>query len=157
MKHDGIELADVVRQFKDPYVAEFGDRIMPSQRKALTDIAACMTAEMGGHQYQCRDCGQSFWVYHGCRNRACPACHGHQTREWLASRQAELLPCDYYHVVATVPEETRHLFLSDQKFMYSLFMKTVAGAVIDLTRDRKYLGGTPGILMVLHTWTGQMH
>lgn len=33
----------------------------------------------------------------------------------------------------------------------------MAGAVIDLTRDRKYLGTTPGILMVLHTWTCQMH
>jgi hypothetical protein len=156
MKNDQIELADVVRRFKDDYVARFGHLMMPSQKKALADIAACMTAQMGGHQYQCRDCGQSFWVYHGCRNRACPACHGRQTRDWLGARQAELLPCDYYHIVATVPEETRHLFLSDQKFMYALFMRTVAGAVIDLTRDRKYLGATPGILMVLHTWTGQM-
>jgi len=156
MKDNRIELADVVRRFKDDYVARFGHLMMPSQKKALADIAACMTAQMGGHQYQCRDCGQSFWIYHGCRNRACPACHGRQTRDWLEARQAELLPCDYYHLVATVPEEIRHLFLSDQKFMYALFMRTVAGAVIDLCRDRKYLGATPGILMVLHTWTGQM-
>ena len=156
MKHNRIELADVVRRFKDDYVARFGHLMMPSQKKALADIAACMTAQMGGHQYQCRDCGHPFWVYHGCRNRACPACHGRQTRDWLEARQAELLPCDYYHLVATVPEEIRHLFLSDQKFMYALFMRTVAGAVIDLCRDRKYLGATPGILMVLHTWTGQM-
>ena len=67
---------------------------------------------------------------------------------WLQAREAELLPCDYYHVVATIPEELRHLFLSDQKFMYSLLMKTVASAVIDLTGDRKYLGATPAILMV---------
>ena len=134
----------------------FGHLMTPSQKKALADIAACMTAEMGGHQYQCRDCDHQFWVYHGCRNRACPACHGRQIRDWLEARQAELLPCDYYHIVATVPEQLRHLFLSDQKVAYSLFMKTVAGAVIDLTRDRKYLGATPGILMVLHTWTGQM-
>ncbi len=157
MKNNHIELAEVVRRFKDDYVARFGHLMMPSQKKALADIAVCMTAQLGGHQYQCGDCGQSFWVYHGCRNRACPACHGRQTRHWLEARQAELLPCDYYHVVATVPEETRHLFLSNQKFMYALFMRTVAGAVIDLTRDRKYLGATPGILMVLHTWTCQMH
>ncbi len=157
MKNDPIELADVVRRFKKDYVARFGHLMMPSQKKALTDIAACMTAQMGGHQYQCRDCGQPFWVYHGCRNRACPACHGRQMRVWLQARQAELLPCDYYHIVATAPEEVRHLFLSDQKFMYALFMKTVAGAVTDLARDRKYLGATPGILMVLHTWTCQMH
>ncbi|MFQ5479635.1 MAG: transposase zinc-binding domain-containing protein, partial [Candidatus Binatia bacterium] len=152
MKDDRIELADVVRRFKDDYVARFGHRMMPSQVKALADIAACMTAQMGGHQYQCRDCDHRFWVYHGCRNRACPACHGRQMRDWLEARQAELLPCDYYHLVATVPQEIRHLFLSDQKFAYSLFMRTVAGAVTDLARDRKYLdrkylGATPGILM----------
>jgi hypothetical protein len=153
MRNNQIELADVVRRFKDPYLARFGHLMMPSQKKALADIAACMTAQMGGHQYQCRDCGQPFWVYHGCRNRAC---HGRQIRDWLEARQAELLPCDYYHIVATVPEETRRLFLSNQKFMYALFMRTVAGAVGDLCRDRKYLGATPGILMVLHTWTRQM-
>jgi hypothetical protein len=157
MKDNRIELADVVRRFKDEYLACFGHLMMPSQKKALTDIAGCMTARMGGHQYQCRDCGQPFWIYHGCRNRACPACHGRQIRDWLEARQAELLPCDYYHIVATVPEETRHLFLSNQKFMYALFMRIVAGAVSDLCRDRKYLGATPGILMVLHTWTSQMH
>ena len=157
MKNNQIQLADVVRRFKDDYLARFGHLMMPSQKKALADIAACMTAEMGGYQYQCRDCGQPFWVYHGCRNRACPACHGRQTRNWLEARQAELLPCDYYHIVATVPEEIRHLFLSNQKFMYALLMRTVARAVSDLCRDRKYLGATPGILMVLHTWTRQMH
>ncbi|MHC4984437.1 MAG: IS91 family transposase, partial [Planctomycetota bacterium] len=154
MKDNRIELADVVRRFKDDYIAQFGDLMMPSQQKALADIAACMTAKMGGHQYRCRDCDHTFWVYHGCRNRACPACHGRQMRDWLEAREAELLPCDYYHVVATVPQELRHLFLSDQKLMYSLLMRTVASAVTDLTRDPKYVGATPGILMVLHTWTG---
>jgi hypothetical protein len=156
MKDNRTELADVVRRFKDDYIAHFGHLMMPSQRKALADIAACMTAEMGGHQYRCRDCDHTFWVYHGCRNRSCPACHGRQMRDWLEAREAELLPCDYYHVVATIPEQLRHLFLSDQKVMYSMLMKTVAGAVTDLTRDPKYLGATPGILMVLHTWTSQL-
>ncbi len=137
MKDNRIELADVVRRFKDRYVAEFGPRMMPSQKKALADIAACMTAEMGGHQYRCHDCGRSFWVYHGCRNRACPACHGRRMRDWLEAREAELLPCDYYHLVATVPQEIRHLFLSYLKVMYALFLKTFSGAVLVLARDRK--------------------
>jgi hypothetical protein len=157
MKRSHTELADVVARFSHQYLEQYGQRIMPSQRRALADIVACMTPQMGGHQYQCCDCGQSFWVYHGCRNRACPACHGRQIRDWLHARQAELLECDYYHVVATVPREIRSLFLSDQKFMYSLFMRTVAGAVLDLSRDQRHLGATPGILMVLHTWTCQMH
>jgi len=156
MKNEKLELADVVRQFRDAYVALFGQLMLPSQRKALADIAACMTPAMGGHRYRCEDCGDDFWVCHGCRNRSCPKCHGRQMQEWLAQREAELLPCGYYHIVATVPEQLRHAFISDQKYMYSLLMKTVAGAVIDLVRDEKRIGATPGILMILHTWTGQM-
>ena len=87
MKDNRIELADVVRQFKDDYLAQFGHLMMPSQKKALADIAACMTAEMGGHQYRCCDCDHTFWVYHGCRNRACPAGHGRRMRDWLQARQ----------------------------------------------------------------------
>jgi hypothetical protein len=157
MKNKRIELADVVRRFQDDYVARFGDVMMPSQTKALKDIAACMTARMGGHRYRCEKCGSQFWVYHGCRNRACPACHGRQICQWLQERNAELLPCDYYHLVATVPEELRHAMLSDQKYMYSLLMRTTAHALVDLARDRKYIGATPGILAVLHTWTSVMH
>ena len=156
MKKTTIELADVVRQFQDAYLAQFGKQIMPSQRKALGDIVACCTAELGGHRYRCEECDQRFWVYHACRNRSCPKCHGQQTRQWLANLQAELLPCDYYHLIATVPEELRHAFLSDQKYMYGLFMKTVARAVIDLAAKRRHLGAMPGILMVLHTWTARM-
>ena len=157
MKNKRIELADVVRRFQDDYAAQFGDVMMPSQKKALKNIGACMTAQMGGHRYRCEKCGDRFWVYHGCRNRACPACHGRQIRQWLQQRDAELLPCDYYHLVATVPEELRHAMLSDQKYMYSLLMRTVACALVDLARDRKYIGATPGILAVLHTWTSVMH
>ena len=156
MKNAKLELADVVRQFRDAYVAQFGHVMLPSQKKALDDIAGCMTPAMGGHRYHCQDCGDEFWICHGCRNRSCPKCHGRQTQEWLAQREAELLPCGYYHLVATVPEQLRHTFLSDQKFMYSLLMKTVAGAVIDLARSEKRIGATPGILMILHTWTSQI-
>ena len=115
-----------------------------------------MTPAMGGHRYRCQDCDNEFWICHGCRNRSCPKCHGRQMQEWLACREAELLPCGYYHLVATVPEQLRHAFLADQKFMYSLLMKTVAGAVIDLVRNEKRIGATPGMLMILHTWTRQM-
>lgn len=156
MKNAKPELADVVRQFRDAYVAQCGQVMLPSHKKALDDIARCMTPEMGGHRYRCRDCGDDFWICHGCRNRACPKCHGRQMQNWLARREAELLPCGYYHLVATVPEQLRHAFLSDQKFMYSLWMKTVAGAVVELVRDKRRIGATPGILMLLHTWTAQM-
>ena len=150
------ELADVVHVFRQEYTSRFGDVMLPSQKKAISDIVGCMTAMMGGRRFRCDDCEHSFWAYHSCRNRSCPKCHGRETRRWLEAKSIELLPCPYFHLVATVPEELRPFFLKDQKFMYSLLMKTVASSLITLTRDPKYIGATPAILAVLHTWTTRM-
>jgi hypothetical protein len=43
-----VELADVVRRFGPQYTSQYGHRMMPSQKKALSDIAACCTPELGG-------------------------------------------------------------------------------------------------------------
>ena len=124
-----VELADVVRRFAPQYIAQYGHRMMPSQKKALSDIAACCTRELGGRLYHCDDCHETFWRYHCCRNRACPKCHASQTQEWLGERQAELLPCDYFHAVVTVPKELRPAFRRNQKLLYGLLMRVSAAAV----------------------------
>lgn len=151
-----IELADVVRRFGDRYIEKYGHVIMPSQRKALHDIAACQTEALGGRRYQCNDCGKDFWHYHGCRNRSCPKCHGPQVERWLAARQAEVLPCGYFHAVVTVPEELRPIFLKNQKIMYGLLFRTTADEIRRLCLNPKFLGAEPAMLGVLHTWTGQL-
>jgi len=151
-----VELADVVRRFGPKYTSQYGHVMMPSQRRAIADIAACCTRELGGRLYRCNDCDESFWKYHCCRNRACPKCHGQQTRRWLERRQAELLPCDHFHAVATVPSELRHAFRRDQKFMYGLLMRVSAEAVKELCAKKRHLGGLPGILAVLHTWNSHL-
>jgi hypothetical protein len=130
--------------------------MMPSQERALADIAACCTKELGGRLYRCDDCTESFWVFHCCRNRACPKCHAKQTQEWLAKRQAELLPCDYYHAVATVPSELRAVFKRHQKLMYGLLMRVSAEAVQELCAVKRHLGALPGILSIFHSWNGEL-
>ncbi|MBN1851797.1 MAG: transposase [Pirellulales bacterium] len=152
----GVELADIVRRFGPKYTSQFGHLMMPSQKRALADIAACCTRELGGRLFRCNDCNKSFWRFHCCRNRACPKCHGKQTQQWLEKRQAELLPCSYFHAVATVPSELRDAFHYDQKFMYGLLMRVATEAVKDLCAKKRHLGGLPGILAVLHTWNGRL-
>jgi hypothetical protein len=154
--NNDVELADVVRRFAPEYTSQYGATIMPSQKRALADIAACCTKQLGGRFYHCDDCRKSFWQYHCCRNRACPKCHGSQTQEWLEKRQGELLPCDYFHAVATVPAQMRDLFGRNQKFLYGLLMRVSVEAVKELCAKKRHLGGLPGILAVLHTWTGKL-
>jgi len=151
-----VELADVVRRFGPEYTSQYAHVMMPSQKRALSDIAACCTRELGGRLYQCHDCHDTFWRYHCCRNRACPKCHGSQTRQWLQEREAELLPCDYFHAVTTVPPELQDVFRRQQKFMYGLLMQVSAEAVKEVCANKRHLGALPGILSVLHTWNGQL-
>jgi Zn finger protein HypA/HybF involved in hydrogenase expression len=157
MNKPPLELADVVRRFVGPYKQQFGHLMLPSHHRALQDITRCMTEAMGGGRYHCQDCNETFWSYHGCRNRSCPKCHGRQIADWLTHRSAEILPCRYFHLVATVPSELRSLFLRHQKTLYGLLMKIAADAVRDLAAEKRYVGAEVGILAVLHTWTGRLH
>ena len=151
-----LELGDVVRQFGAAYLQNQGEHCLPSQRKALEDIASCHTAERGGHRYRCNECDQDFWVYHGCRNRSCSSCHTQAMRDWINQREKQMLNCPYFHLIVTVPEQIRAAFLAHQKRLYGLLMTTVASCVLELAHDPRFLGATPAIMAVLHTWRGDL-
>ncbi|HET7622392.1 MAG TPA: IS91 family transposase [Gemmatimonadaceae bacterium] len=143
----------MVRQAGAAYLARYGAAMPPSHRRALHDLVACRTAELGGHVTQCEACGAEHYVYHSCRNRSCPTCHGAATRAWSVAREAELLPVPYFHVVFTLPAELRVVVRSHQRLLLGLLMTTAAESLQALARDPHYVGGTLGILAVLHTWT----
>ena len=151
-----LDIAQIVRRFASDYTTQFGDVMLPSQKKAIFDIATCQTAVRGGQRFRCDDCTHSYWVYHGCKNRSCPKCHGSQLADWLAEREKELLPCPYFHLVATVPDELRPVCLKHQKFMYGLLLNVVATELIALAREERFIGATPAVLAVLHTWNARL-
>jgi hypothetical protein len=146
-----LEVAEICRRHGAAYCAQ--QRLLPSQQRALRDIQACRTAYFGGHLKQCDHCGRQVYAYHSCRNRHCPKCHGDQTERWLAQQQACLLPCPYFLLTFTLPQELRPLAFANQKKVYGLLMRSAAAALQKLALDPHYLGGRLGALAVLHTWT----
>ena len=152
-----IEVADVFRRVAAEYLDAHGAAMPPSHRRAIADILDCRTATLGGQVWHCEDCGAEVFSYHSCGNRSCPKCHTAQTREWLDRRQAELLPVPYFHITVTVPAELRPLLRAHQADGYAVLMQAVAGAIIELTRDPRFVGGTVAVLAVLHTWDQQMN
>src|SRR3954470_17809325 len=79
-----------------------------------------------------------------------------QTQQWLERRQAEMLPAPYFHIIITVPAALREVLRANQRDGYALLMQASAAAIIELARDPRYVGGTVGVLAVLHTWTQQL-
>ncbi|HME26413.1 MAG TPA: transposase zinc-binding domain-containing protein [Acetobacteraceae bacterium] len=116
-------------------------------------ILACRTEALGGHLWRCDECAAEVFSYHSCKNRSCPKCHTDQTERWLEARKAEMLPTRYFHVTMTVPEELREVLRANQRDGYTMLMKAAAEAIVELARDPRYVGGTVGVLAVLHTWT----
>lgn len=147
------ELAEVFRSFGPAYLEHFGERLLPSHRRALSDLTACRTEAMGGHLAQCECCGYQHYSYHSCRNRHCPKCRAVDTADWLEKRQSELLPTPYYHLVFTLPEALREVVRRHQKALLGSLMSAAAQALQTLAADPRYVGGEMAILAVLHTWT----
>ena len=157
-----IEVAEVFRRFADDYLSAHdagkgGASMLPSHRRAITDILGCRTETLGGHLWRCDACSAEVYSYHSCKNRSCPKCHTDQTKRWLEARKIEMLPCRYFHVTITVPEELRDVLRANQRDGYALLMKAAAESIIEIARDSRYVGATVGVLAVLHTWTQQLN
>jgi len=146
-----LELADIFRQFGDELPA-----LTSEQQKAVRDITSCRTAVLGGHVHQCDHCGHRQEVYHSCRNRHCPKCQSLEQARWLEARQAELLPVEYFHVVFTVPDELKALFLVNRATCHKLLFAAVAETLKEVALNPDRLGARIGFIAVLHTCTQKL-
>ena len=147
------ELADIFRRHGPRYRAAFQGRMPPSHRRAMRDIEGCRTEALGGHAYRRQGCGKHIYSYHSCKNRHCPKCQNPQTTGWIQKQSALLLPVPYFLLTFTLPQELRLLARAHQKSVYGILFRTSAASLKKLACDPKYLGGEPGMVGVLHTWT----
>ena len=152
-----VEVADVIRQYGGAFLDQYGGVLSVTQRKALRDLAACRTAELGGHIEHCLDCGHDRIAYNSCRNRHCPKCQALARAHWLDQQAQHLLPVEYHHVVFTLPAELGDLALANPAVVYDLLMRSAAATLRDVAANPKRLGATLGVLMVLHTWGQNLH
>lgn len=152
----GLEVADIVRRFGPAFRETYRGHLNRSQLRTLGAIEACRTAALGGHVYECAQCGARKIVYNSCRNRHCPKCQSLQTAQWLEQRSAELLPVPYFHVVFTLPEELNPLALSHPRLLYDLLFHCAAESLLEIAADPKHLGARIGLLAILHTWSQKL-
>src|SRR5437764_563571 len=118
----------------------------------MSAIERCRTAALGGHVERCEACAHLRISYSSCRNRHCPKCQAVAAKEWLADRQAELLPVPYFHVVFTLPGPIVDIAYQNKAVVYDLLLKVAAETLITIAADPKHLGARIGLTAVLHTW-----
>jgi hypothetical protein len=148
-----LEVADIFRRCGPQYRQTHTGGLSRAQRRVMSAIELCSTAELGAHVEQCDTCGHQRIAYDSCRNRHCPKCQSLARAQWLERRQGELIPgAEYFHVVFTLPEPIAALAYQNKKTLYDLLFRTCAQTLRTIAADPKHLGAEIGFISVLHTW-----
>jgi hypothetical protein len=147
-----LEVADIFRDHGPAWRQANAGHVSLDQLKVMSAIESCRTAVLGGHVLRCEKCTHTVIAYNSCRNRHCPKCQGAAAKEWLAQREAELLPVPYFHVVFTLPARIADIAYQNKAVVYDLLFKASSETMLTIAADPKHLGARIGILSVLHTW-----
>ena len=131
-------------------------KVIGYKQKAMNAIRNCKTGTIGAHKYICDECGYEEIAYNSCRNRHCPNCQTGKKLKWIEARKEEVLNIKYYHIVFTIPSELYLIALHNQAKIYNILFKASAETLLELAKDKKYLGGEIGFFSVLHTWGQNM-
>jgi len=152
-----LEAADIFRRHGEAYRRAHAGHLGRVERRVMSAIELCRTAELGGHSEYCASCGFIRCAYNSCRNRHCPKCQGAARMEWLAARQAELLPVAYFHVVFTLPAPLAEIAFHNKATVYAILFKAAAETLRTIAADPKHLGAQIGMIALLHTWGQNLH
>jgi hypothetical protein len=72
--------------------------------------------------------------------------------EWIEQRQAELLNCEYFHVVFTVPDKIAAIAYQNKEMVYNILFQAMAETLRTIAADPKHLGAEIGFFAVPHSW-----
>jgi hypothetical protein len=151
-----LEVADVFHRHGADWRQANAGHVSLEQLQVMSAIEQCRSAALGGHVERCEDCGHSRIAYNSCRNRHCPKCQGAAAQDWLAAREADLLPVGYFHVVFTLPAEIAPIAYQNKAVVYDLLFRTAAETLLTIAADPKHLGARIGATAVLHSWGSAM-
>lgn len=125
-------------------------------RNAAHALMKCRTAELGGHVQACPEGHYQRHWYNSCRHRVCPQCNWLQIEQWLQRQKERLLRCGHYHMIFTLPHELNPIWLLNVRKMTNLLFSCVRDTLFEFFLDTRHVGGRPGIIAALHTWSQTM-
>jgi hypothetical protein len=146
-KKPALEIADIVSK----HAGELNS-VSTQCHRVMRDIKNCRTHILGGHTRKCGSCDFKESSYNSCRNRHCPKCQYLKKVKWVNKRVEELLPCQYFHVVFTLPANLNPLILRNKRKCYDILFKASAETLKEVASNPKNLGAEIGFVGVLHTW-----
>ncbi|MBL8474250.1 MAG: transposase zinc-binding domain-containing protein, partial [Rhodocyclaceae bacterium] len=151
-----MPLAEIINTYAAQFLREYGERLGPEHRRALSAMGFCRRDGAVRMHLQCQDCAHQAFLPHSCGHRHCPHCQHHESQRWIERQMRCQLPGDWFLITFTLPAEFRGLAFAHQRTVYDLLLTCAWQTVERFAHNDRQLHGAAGAIAVLHTHTRRL-
>ncbi|UOQ86668.1 IS91 family transposase [Gracilibacillus salinarum] len=131
--------------FKETY----GDRIRPVVIKEVEKFRDCGDMKKGFKLFVCEGCHETKHVPYRCKGRFCTTCAVGESEEWSRLLSEDVYQVNHRHVILTIDEDLRDIFLLHRELLKPLMDEGVR-LIREFFEEKSKV--TPGIIAGLHTF-----
>jgi len=120
--------------------------------REVNKMLKCRELGEGYSEYRCPHCNEYKYVAFTCKSRFCTSCGKKATEDWVEQLSKEIINVPHRHIVFTIPEGLRNVFLKDRKLIKVLSDSAAETIMSYLWERSKKQRPTPGIVCTVHTF-----
>ncbi|MCD4810943.1 MAG: transposase [Methanosarcinales archaeon] len=143
----------------DDYKIKYRDSLRQVEIENVERMRLCRTPQNGYRVYQCPKCGSKKYVPFTCKSRLCTSCGTKAANEWAEKINHKLLKVPHRHVVFTIPETLREIFMDPdyQKILFQASKVTMEDMIKFSNKEsKKKIKLKIGMIGVLQTYGADM-
>ncbi|TCP16620.1 transposase-like zinc-binding protein [Scopulibacillus darangshiensis] len=138
----------------DQFVQNHEKNLRPIVLKEVEKFKNCGNPKNGFKLFVCEGCHDVKRIPYRCKGRFCTTCSSGETEEWSRLLQEEVFQVNHRHVIFTMDEGLREIFL-----MYRKLLKPLMDEAVEVIQDwfKKKFKVTPGVIAGLHTFGSRVN
>ncbi|TFJ94437.1 IS91 family transposase [Lentibacillus salicampi] len=141
-------------QHWESFKEKHGDRIRPVVLKEVERFRDCGNPKNGFKLFVCEGCHNVRRVPYRCKGRFCTTCSLGESEEWSRLLTEDVLQVNHHHVIFTIDEGLRDIFLLHRHLLKPL-MDEAAKLISDYFGKKAKV--KPGIIAGLHTFGSRVN
>ena len=121
-----FHIRDIFANYWDSFLDTFPSlRIRDIVFEEVTKVINCGTINLGYTMYECKHCDNYTIVPHTCKSRFCSSCGNKYVNTRVINSKSKLMNIKHRHIVFTIPDSLRNLFLVDRIRINLLFESVI--------------------------------
>ncbi len=139
----------------DRFVEKHKGKLRPNVLKEVEKFRGCGQMKNGFKLLVCEGCHDLRLVSYRCKGRFCTTCSCGETEEWARILEQDVFQVNHRHVVFTIDEGLRDVFLLHREKLLKEFMDEAVRVVKEYFEKKHKV--TPGIIVGLHTFGARIN